>query len=181
MTGSTIKHDPALPWGWWMRTTIGRVGNVAIVDEDGREWHDLREALWAGRLGMSLHHPVVVEEGLELLLAMLAARSRGVLPPHTEIITDLFEGNGRLCHLWTYWLLSTGLISTTAVMRSPFDAQASDEGVSVLRMLVATRRPDLAAVPIGKEALARLGHPDTEDECDRDRFTTATAPSSTDR
>ena len=131
----------------------------------------MREALWAGRLGMSLDNPVIVEEGLELLLAVLASRSRGIVGP-VEMSAAAF-GNDRFYRLWTYWSLSTGLVALGDRMRIPFDAMVSAEGASVIRMLVATRSPELAAVPIGKEALRLFGEQGSTTECDRDRFDAA--------
>lgn len=174
MIGQNIKHDGALVWGWWMRTVGKPNGGTVIVDEHGHEWRNMREAFWAGRLGMSLDNPVIVDEGLELLLAVLASRSRGVVGP-VETTWSIFDGHDRFYRLWTYWLLSTGLVELVSNRKSPFDAKVSAEGASVIRMLVATRSPELAAVPIGKDALALFGEQGSTTECDRDRFGAAEA------
>lgn len=174
MIGVDIKHDGALAWGWWMRIAGRPNVGAVIVDENGREWRNMRDALWAGRLGMSLDNPVIVNEGLELLLAMLASRSRGIVPPVENSIA-IFNGDARFYRVWTYWLVSTGLVELTGSLRAPFDAAVSAEGASVIRMLVATRSPELAAVPIGKDAMALFGQQGSTTECDRDRFDAAAA------
>jgi hypothetical protein len=168
MIGATITHDANLPWGWWMRTVTMPNWETVILDEEGRRWANLRDAFWAGRLNMSLHNPVVVCQGLELLLAMLASKSRDIVP-HVENSVALFDGNARFYRLWTYWLVSTRLIET-APSWSPFDAKLSAEGVSVLRMLIATRSPELSAIPIGPDAATMFGEPGSAAECDRARF-----------
>ena len=173
MTGQNIIHDGALAWGWWMRTVGKPNGGTVIVDEHGQEWRNMREALWAGRLGMSLDNPVIVEEGLELLLAMLASRSRGIVGS-VEMSAAAF-GDDRFFRFWTYWLLSTGLVDLGDRMHIPFDAKVSAEGACVIRMLVATRSPELAAVPIGTDAMAFFGEQGSTNECDRDRFDAAEA------
>lgn len=173
MIGQNIAHDGALAWGWWMRTVGRPNGGTVIVDEHGQEWRNMREALWAGRLGMSLDNPVIVEEGLELLLAVLASRSRGIVGP-VEMSAAAF-GNDRFYRLWTYWILSTGLVELRGTLRIPSDAVVSAEGASVIRMLVVTRSPELAAVPIGRQALKLFGEQGSTTECDRDRFDAAEA------
>jgi hypothetical protein len=173
MNGQKIRHDGALAWGWWMRTVGTPNGGTVIVDEEGREWRNMRQALWAGRLGMSLDNPVIVNEGLELLLAVLASRSRGIVGP-VETSSAIF-GHDRFYRMWTYWILSTGLVELGDRMRIPFDAMVSAEGASVIRMLVATRSPELAAVPIGREALKLFGEQGSTTECNRDAFDAAEA------
>ncbi len=172
MIGATIVHNPALAWGWWMRTDHRQSGPV-IIDEDGSEWPSLRQAFWAGRLGMSLDNEVVASEGLELLLAMLASRSIGIVGP-VETQAALFGGDPRFYRLWTYWLLSTGLVETGR-MRTPFESTVTAGGASVIRMLVATRSPELAPLAIGKDAMAYFCAQGLTTECDRERFDAADA------
>jgi hypothetical protein len=173
MIGASIRHDANLAWGWWLRTVSSPGWGVVIVDEDGREWQSVRQAFWAGRLGMSLDSEAVVNEGLELLLAMLASRSRDIVGP-VETGAALFGGDPRFYRLWTYWLVSTGL-AEAGRMRTPFEATVTHEGASVIRMLVATRPPELADIAIGKDAMALFGAQGSTTECDRERFDAAEA------
>ncbi|MHC9419173.1 hypothetical protein ACYZX9_11330 [Sphingomonas citri] len=167
MAGDTIEHDASRPWGWWMRTVGTPFGGVVIVDEHGRQWQSLREALWGGRLELSLDRHQHMEEGLELLLAVLASSSRGIVGP-VEQLHALFAGMGRFARFYSYWLHSTGLVANRSALA--MDLQVTAEGASVLRMLAATRPPKLAAVPIGPLALAAFGAPGSSSECTRARF-----------
>lgn len=171
MPASTIEHSADLPWGWWMRTVSNPQGDIVIVDEKGRQWQSLREAFWCGRLGMSRHHQHVVDENLELMLALLASRSRGIVP-HIENVHTLFGESDRFYRWWTYWMMSIGLIGN-GHSTDPFGVGATAEGASVIRMLLATRPPELAAVPIGPLAMKVFGPPGSDDESSRMRFDAA--------
>lgn len=166
MTG--FAHSSDLPWGYWMRTSANATGDITIVDEEGRHWRTLRDAFWAGRLRMSLANRHIQQEQLELMLADLASRHRGIVgPPEREHL--LFGGDHQFFRFFSYWLHAEGLVGGT-FPNEPQGAKPSAEGVAVLRMLAATRPLELNAIPIGRTAVELFGEPGTENECSRERF-----------
>lgn len=170
--GADIRHDPTLPWGHWMRTVKPRYQSVVIVDEHGQEWRTLRDAFWRGRLQMSTENSRIVDEGLELILAVMSSKT-GARVPFGEDVVGLYGGNDRFYQWHTHWLQAVGLLEQGP---GPFGARATSEGASVVRLLLATRPPELAAIPIGAEALRAFGPPDSPTECDRDTYEAADGP-----
>lgn len=168
---SDYPHSSDLPWGSWMRTAKSQRGRISIVDEHGRQWPSIRDAFWSGRLRMSSIRPSVRDEQLELMLAGLASMHRGIVTVH-ERDHAIFFDEPRLTRLWHYWMHNERLIGP-APESDPLAATPTDEGVAVLRMLVATRPIELNAVPVGPAAAAFFGEPDTNEECDRKRFEAA--------
>jgi hypothetical protein len=169
MTGFAYSSD--LPWGSWMRTSTSGSGSVTIVDEKGRHWQSIRDAFWAGRLRMSLANRHIQQEQLELMLADLASRHRGIVaPPERQHL--LFGGDHQFLRFFSYWMHAEGLVDGT-FRNEPLGAKPSAEGLSVLRMLAATRPLELNAIPIGRAAVELFGDPDTENECSRERFAAA--------
>lgn len=170
---SGYPYSPELPWGSWMHTAASHGGGVAIVDEQGRHWQSLRHAFWEGRLRMSTSSPRIMNEQLELMLAALASKHRGIVFTEEQAYA-LFAGDHRFARFWWYWMYAEGL--THGGFRcDPLDAKVSAEGIAVLRMLAATRPIELNAVPIGRAAVEILGEPGSPDECDRARFEAAEA------
>lgn len=170
---SDYAYSPELPWGCWMRTTVGRGGDVAVIDEQGRNWESLRHAFWAGRLRMSRSNRHVMGEQLELMLAVLASLHRGIVAVD-EAVHSLFASDHVYQRFWMHWAYSEGLLQG-GFRSDPLDSKLSAEGIAVLRMLAATRPIELNAVPIGRAAVEFLGEPGTPGECDRARFEAAEA------
>jgi hypothetical protein len=166
-------YPPELPWGCWMRTATGPGGNVTVVDEKGRHWQSLRDAFWSGRLRMSGSNLRIRDEQLELMLAALASKNRGIVFIE-EQTHSVFAGDHQYMRFWWYWMYAEGL-TDGGFRRDPLDAKVSAEGVAVLRMLAATRPIELNTVPIGRAAVEMLGQPGSPDECDRAKFEAAEA------
>lgn len=170
---SDYPHSPELPWGYWMRTAAGRGGDITVIDEQGRHWESLRHAFWGGRLRLSTSHPRIMNQHLELMLAVLASEHRDIVSTEEQDFA-LFAGDHRFRQFWWYWMDAEGL-TEKGDRRDPFDAKVSPEGIAVLRMLAATRPIELNAVPIGSVAIEMLGEPGSPDECDRTKFEAAEA------
>lgn len=170
---SDYPYSPELPWGCWMHTAASSGGGFTIVDEQGRHWQSLRHAFWAGRLRMSTSSLRIMNEQLELMLAALASKHRGIVST-SEQAYALFAGDHRYERFWWYWMYAEGL-THGGFRRDPLDAKVSAEGIAVLRMLAATRPIELNAVPIGRAAVEILGAPGSPDECDRAKFEAAEA------
>lgn len=131
-----MNHDPELPWG-----THLRLDRDAYVDDaTGERWPSLRAALWNGRLGMPSHNDLPPDDLLELLHAVLATAVRRVPRPH-EQAADLFDGSHMFHHSFHLWLLTTGLMTLDEGGHQAIDV--TDEGRSVLLMLIATRPYDV--------------------------------------
>jgi len=167
------RYPPELPWGCWMRTATGPGGNVTVVDEKGRHWQSLRDALWSGRLRMSGSNLRIRDEQLELMLAALASKHRGIVSIG-EQTHSIFAGDHQYMRFWWYWAYAEGL-TDGGFRGDPLDAKISPEGIAVLRMLAATRPIELNAVPIGRAAVEMLGEPGSADECNRAKFEAAEA------
>lgn len=157
-----------LPWGYWLRVQSGP-GSISYVDEAGRKWPSVRAAFWQGRLGMAPHNERNREEQLEMLLATLAASDRQRRHP-VENTLDLHDGSVRLYRLYRYWLQSIGLIGD-GLNGDPFDGRTTPEGLAVVKMLLATRTPELHGAPIGAEAIRMMaGAPEAGDVTDLQRL-----------
>lgn len=173
--GSSISHDPDLPWGHWMRTVAKPGYKDVIIDEHGQEWRTLRQALWCGRLNMSSFNSRIVDSNLELMLAILISKTGNIIGIG-EDVAGLFDGNCDFRLWFVYWLQSTGLLRPAAY--GPLEAGTTAEGASVVKLLLATRPPKLATIPVGAEAIAAFGAQGTSNECDRGAFNTPNGPSS---
>jgi hypothetical protein len=153
-------RDPRFAWGYWM--TIDAIGDPErpLIDENGRRWSTLREALWVDRLGMGGdrfgHH---AEEQVEFLLTVLATMHRAPPAVHEQVV-DVFKGSWHCAQHYESWLLAQGLFEMDNLSRP----QLSAEGFAVLAMLAATRPFALAAKPIGLLSLARFAEikPDSD-------------------
>lgn len=157
------------PWGWHLRTVTKRRSTV-ILDEDGQDYPSIRDVFWLRRLGMSDFSPLIRDEQLERMLAVLASRWRGVIN-YSEARYSLFRYDAEFFRFYIYWMYSIGLLAIPRNSNDPMQAEPSDEGLAVLRMLAATRPLTLAGTPAGPEAIAALGPPDSDYECDRAKFT----------
>lgn len=128
-----LRH-PDLPWGYWLLQNPAING---LMDEEGKVWPSLRDYLWEGRLCMTSSQAYPVDEGCELLLAILHAMSiRFVTQEQT--VQNFFLGIWREARFFRAWLCGQGLTQGSEV---------TVEGRAVMRMLAATRRvdaPDLA-------------------------------------
>lgn len=108
-----------------------------LMDEEGRVWPTLRDYLWIGRLGMTSSQAYPVDEGCELLLAILHAMSNRMVFEE-QAVQEFFLGIWREARHFLAWLQGQGLIESREVTL---------EGRAVMRMLAATREidaPDLA-------------------------------------
>ena len=114
---------------------------------------------------MSDSNPRILDEQLELMLAVLASLDRGIVSP-IERVPSLFCGSDQYYRFYMYWLHSVGL----STGNDPLSARISDEGRAVVRMLLATRPQALLAIPIGSEAIAAFGPPGSKNECSRTKF-----------
>ncbi len=172
--GDGIDHDagPHLPWGWWMRTADMPNKGVVIVDEHGQQWSSLRHAFWSGRLRMGNDSPRLVDEMCEIILAILTCKAAGTAPPG-EIVLDLYRANNAAARYHVYWLQAENLLQPGGTL----EAGVTPEGASVARMLLVTRSPDLAKMPVGPAAIAAFGPPGSSTECDRDGFEAHSGPS----
>lgn len=166
--GANIAHDPRLPWGHWMRTVNTLSQGVLIVDEHGQHWTSLRDALWRGRLNMGPYRQGLVDEECEIILAILTSKAAGTVPPG-EVAIDLYRENTVAARYHVFWLQSENLVQPGGTL----DAGVTPEGESVALMLLATRPPDLAVIPVGVNAIALFGSPGSTTECDRAIFEAA--------
>lgn len=154
------RRDPALPWGYWLRTSPQSSGRV--LDETGREWPSIREALWCGRLGMPslstsqddcarprFRNERQGEELFELLIAVLSVCGRIEGASAREAGVDMFSGTHAA------WLMLVHQIEAwdLAARRDDAEPLLTDEGRAVLLMLRATRPPELHLVPPGRRAM----------------------------
>ncbi|MBA3863605.1 MAG: hypothetical protein C0517_06650 [Erythrobacter sp.] len=108
-----------------------------LMDEEGRVWPSLRDYLWEGRLGMTSSQAYPVDEGCELLLAVLHAMSIRLVTQE-QSVQNFFLGIWREGRFFRAWLCGQGLTQGSEV---------TVEGRAVMRMLAATRKvdaPDLA-------------------------------------
>jgi hypothetical protein len=148
---TTHDHDPALPWGHWLRLKAGSP-SMLLVDEEGREWRSLREAFFHGQLGFAVAAGRFREAELERILAFLLASDRNrVGGPAIHSTIDLCGNSDELWRFYILWLTAQGLLGN----RYTSDALAgelTDEGRAVAKMLLATRPTDLAAFHPGVEA-----------------------------
>ncbi len=165
--GADIAHDASLAWGHWMRTVQTPRQGIVVVDEHNQEWRSIRSAFWCGRLNMSADNDRIVDENLELMLAVLISKC-GARVPFGEDVDGLFDGDDRFYRWFVYWLQSAGLLER--VPNGPFGAPTTAEGASVVRMLLATRPPELVNIPVGASAIAAFGPQNASNECDRASF-----------
>lgn len=141
-------RNPALPWGYWLHTD-GSPHGATLLDEDGRRWTSVREAFWIGRLGMPKSS--AMEEGLERMMAHLAALSRRVVHV-AEQAHDLFMGEHDFERFYRTWVYSQGLTGGDP----PFGTGISAEGHAALVMIAATRPSQVRGIPVGSESIQTL-------------------------
>jgi hypothetical protein len=141
-------RNPALPWGFWLHSD-GSPHGATLLDEDGRRWKSVREAFWIGRLGMP--NSLTIEEGLERLMAHLAAISRRVVHV-AENAHDLFAGEQDFERFYRTWVYSQGLTGGDP----PFGTGISAEGHAALVMLASTRPSQVRGIPVGSESIRTL-------------------------
>lgn len=152
-----FDREPALPWGWWLRV----VGD-GIEDADGSLWGSVREAFWEGHLRFPSER--FAPEQLELLLRVLAAIDTRRGSPE-ESCHDLFSGDMLFWRYYRSWLSSAGLTEGKPDGH-PLEAPLSEEGRSVLAMLLATRDPEMATIPLSRvlDAVRAAGRTPADDE-----------------
>ncbi|WP_457352509.1 hypothetical protein [Sphingomonas sp. UYP23] len=153
-----------------MRTVTAPTGVTFLVDEEGGRWPSVRDCFWGKRLGMSRSMPSVQDEQLELMLTALASLDRSVVAMR-ESIHETFKG-ALFYRFYFHWLHAAGLIEG-GHSASPMASMPNDEGVAVIRMLIATRPLGLNGVPIGSAAVKAFGEPGSAAECNRERFAAA--------
>ena len=171
--GAGIEHDARLPWGHWMRTNHVPNQGVVIVDEHGQHWNSLRNALWNGRLNIDSSNPHVLDEGCELILAILASKAAGRVPPD-EIVISLYASNTAAFRFHIFWLEATGLLQPGSGL---MEGGVTPEGASIALMLLVTRPSELAAVPIGAAAVRAFGPQGSPTECSRAAYAAGDGPS----
>ncbi|MBD8640268.1 hypothetical protein [Sphingomonas sp. CFBP 13733] len=145
-------YDEILPWGHWMRVKPGTVSTI-LVDEDGREWRSLREALFRGRLGFKNVSLFFREVELERMLAYLLAAG-GLLRSGSHRyagIELLKDDQFRL--FYPHWLASQGLLEGDDHRPPVHESKMTKEGHSIAKMLLATRPPELAPFHPGVESI----------------------------
>lgn len=143
-----------LPWGWWLRARGG-----VLEDDDGGRWHSVRDAFWQGRLKFPDIH--FAPEQHELLLRVLTTLASN-WASQTEILHDLFAGDGLLRGFYMCWLESVGMLDDR---NRPLGERLSDEGRSVMLMLQATREPSWIDLPIASvvDAVRAVGRGPADD------------------
>lgn len=128
-------RDFTQPWGSWF--TLDEDGRV--VDDEGRAWPSVRQAMMNGRLRM----PAATED-YALLANVLLAKDRAPDSPLVEI-EDLFGGDRRFKDFYDDWLVSQDLLE---------DDRLTPEGRSVLLMLAATQDYEDGPLPVGDDEVA---------------------------
>ena len=116
-------------------------GEPPLVDEDGREWGSVREAVWIDRLGLPSIHSGWMNAIMEFMGSYLAIADGRFVAPE-ERVRDIFLGDGHLDQFFRAYLLAAGLVNDT-------DGRPTPEGRSVLLMLIATRTREDAEEEIG--------------------------------
>ena len=152
-----FEQKAVVPWGWWLRAR-----DNGIEDPDGNMWESVRQAFWEGHLRFPASH--LVAEQLELLLRVLAAiDARCGLPEESR--HDLFGGDMLFWRYYRCWLSSVGLTERLPSGDS-LGSPLSDEGRSVLAMLIATRDPEMVTVPLSRvlDAVRAAGQTVADDE-----------------
>lgn len=119
----------SLPWGYWLVSSGDVPGEPPLVDEDGRTWGSVREAFWAGRLGL---YPSRSDPTLEFMASYLAIVDRRFVG-EDERVRDIFQADGHLAHFFDAFLIAAGLITNRR-------ERLTHEGRAVLMMLIATRK-----------------------------------------
>jgi len=154
------EFDPELPWGSWLRIEPCNGGDM-FVDEQGRAFHSIRDALWVGRLGMPSTHPHGRDEKLELLHAVLATHARRI-PNGGSLRYDLFHCKGVASDWFMSWVYAQGLLVEKQGL-----PKITSEGWAILLALDATRpvavrqmRPDWPSI----RCLLELGRGPVGDE-----------------
>lgn len=146
------RHNPNLPWGYWMTSTGDTEHISSLVDEQGRRWRSVREALWVSRLRMApLVRDNLMHQELEFLLAILVAIDRRIIGTE-EVARDYFESwdDSRFYGAWAH---GHKLIKPNPGFQ--LDGELTHEGRAILVMLASTRHPDDHFMPIGLPTLRR--------------------------
>lgn len=131
--GYAMTRRPDLPWGYWL---LSGPATSWLTDEQGRQWPTLRHYLWEGRLGMASSKEYSVDEGCELLLAILRTTTFRSVPVE-KAVREFFDGIWREARHFRAWLEGQALIQGDEITL---------EGQAIMRMLIATRwigAPDL--------------------------------------
>ena len=150
------NRNPELPWGYWL--TVNDHAHPPLLDEEGRGWHNVREYFWVAHLGMKGGGQQEREQALEVLLSVLAAIDRQVVPIEEKVI-DLFGNSWHLCRqFFGPWLEGRGLTEHGV------NGRLTSEGKAVLKMLASTRGRHLALVPIGLPVFRALDGPVADDD-----------------
>lgn len=140
-------RNPHLPWGYWLISTEEYDGRE-FLDEDGRVWSSVREALWVGRLGMPPVHIVTMNESLEFLSSVLAILDRRIIGIE-ERAYDVFANDWGGSRFYALWLSSQGLIDQRSNNSVSLEGPLSPEGRAILVALASTRSAKDAPLPLG--------------------------------
>ena len=150
------NRNPELPWGSWL--VVNNDEHPPLLDEHGRGWNSVRECFWVDRLGMPNSSPRAREQALEVLLSVLVAIDRQVIPIEESVI-DLFGDSWQLAQqFFGPWLEGHGL------SEDGLTGALTSEGKAVLKMLASTRGRNAGPVPIGLPVFRSLNGPDLGEE-----------------
>ncbi len=134
-------RHPALPWGYWLTSVGPTPGEPPLIDEEGRRWGSVREAFWAGRLGLPLYWGAWSNAILEFMASYLAIIDHRFVPLE-ESAKDIFLGDRHFDTFFAAWMKSVSLVTGLPDRLTP-------EGVAVLLMLIATRTSQDAEEAVG--------------------------------
>ena len=145
-------RNPNLPWGYWL-TSVGETQHgPPLCDEQGRQWHSVREALWVSRFHMApFARDELMHQELEFLLAILVAIDRRVIGTEERAL-DHFD-SWDCSRFYGAWIHGQNLIEPDP--GCSLDGQLTPEGRAILVMLASTRRAEEQPLPIGLPTLRR--------------------------
>lgn len=145
------QRSANLPWGYWLCST-GDAGrrDPMLLDEQGRAWKSVREALWVSRLGMAKWaRSDLMHQELEFLLAVLVAIDRRIIGTEEQVL-DYF-GNWDKARFYGAWLHGQRLVEPSPGL--DLSGSLTPEGRAILVMLASTRRHDERVIAIGLPTL----------------------------
>lgn len=134
------RHS-ALPWGYWLTSAGPTPGEPPLIDGGGNRWASVREAFWAGRLGLPLYWGAWSKSILEFMASYLAITDRRFVPAE-ESVRDIFLGDRHFDTFFAAWMKSVGFVTGLPDRLTP-------EGEAVLLMLIATRSSEDAEEAVG--------------------------------
>ena len=140
-------RNERLPWGHWLVTDDEQVFH-RYLDEDGKAWSSVREALWIGRLGMPRVHVKDMNLALEFLASVLAVIDRRTIGVE-ERVHSVFAKDWGMDRFYAMWLIQQRLIAPQSVSGLTLDCPLTPEGLAILVMLASTRSIKDSPLPLG--------------------------------